>query len=386
MIYLYYFSMFFGLGVLLSYLSVFFLSATTMTESQVTLMMSFVPIIAFFSSNALAYVSDKFKKHKVILRTVMLATIILSLLLIFVVKFDSLILVVIFYITLSFFLNAPGQLTENFALEYSKLKDIPYGRLRLFGSLGFAVAGYVGGILTDSFGLQIIFIVFAVCMFIPFLIVSKLPDIQHEEEEVHVEKEHKGVYKALFVNKAYLAILFASFTVLAATGVISTFFGIYVKDYAGLDLKFLGLIVLVTAGTEIPMMYVSDKLIDRFGAYKILALAAFLNMMRFAAYVLFPYAPVIFFVSLTHGVGYGSAYTAVMHLISENVPTNVRASAISLNATLAMGLGTFFISFIGSRFLDAKTVFALMAFVELFGVLFCLAVSKKETQQLNIQE
>ncbi len=372
--------MFFGLGTLLSYLSVFFLSATSMTESEVTLMMSFVPIIAFFSSNILAFVSDKFKKHKMILRTVMLMTILLSLLLTYIVKFDSVVLVVIFYVALAFFLNTPGQLTENFALEYSSLKKIPYGRLRLFGSLGFAVAGYVAGILTENFGLQIIFIVFAICMFIPFLLIPKLPDITHDA--IEHEKE-TGVYKKLFTNKSYLSILFASFTVLAAIGVISTFFGIYVREYAGLDLKFIGLIVLVTAGTEIPMMYISDKLIDRFGAYRILAVAAFLNMLRFLAYLLFPIAPVIIFVSLTHGVGYGSAYTAIMHLISENVPSNIRASAISMNATLAIGLGTFLISLIGSRILNARTIFALMAVIELIGVVFCIYTATKEKKELQ---
>lgn len=380
MIYLYFFSMFFGLGILISYLSLFFLSATSMTESQVTLMMSFVPIIAFFSSNIFAFVSDKFKKHKAILRTTILATIVLSLLLIFIVRFDSPWIVVVFYIMLSFFLNTPGQLTENFALEYSNIKNIPYGRLRLFGSLGFAVAGFVGGVLTENMGLQIIFVVYAICMFIPFLLVSKLPEIKNDV--VEHEKE-VGVYKTLFSNKSYLAILFASFTVLAAMGVISTFFGIYVREYAGLDLKFLGLMVLVTAGTEIPMMYISDTLIDGFGAYKILAVAALLNMLRFSAYLLFPSAPVIFFVSLTHGVGYGSAYTAIMHLISENVPTKIRASAISMNATLAIGLGAFVISIIGSRLLNARTIFALMAVIELIGVVFCFYIHKKERTKIN---
>ncbi len=378
MIYLYYFSMFFGLGILLSYLSVFFLSATSMTEAQVTLMMTFVPVIAFFSSNVLAFVSDKFRKHKVTLRIVLSSVIVLSLLLLFVVRFNSIVLVVLAYATLAFFLNAPGQLTENFALEYSKLNSIPYGRLRLFGSLGFAVAGYVGGILTDSFGLQIIFVVFAFCMLIPLLLVSKLPNIGHIE---HSSTE--GVYKKLLSNPSYIPILIASFTVLAATGVISTFFGIYVREYANLDLKFLGLIVLITAGTEIPMMYISDKLIDKFGAYKILSVAAFLNMVRFLSYVLFPSAPVILVVSLTHGVGYGSAYTAIMHLISEHVPKDIRASAISLNATLAMGLGSFIISFVGSRYLNAKSVFAMMALVEFLGVIFCVVVSQREKKRLD---
>src|SRR5699024_112462 len=165
-------------------------------------------------------------------------------------------------------------------------------------------------------------------------------------------------YKQLFKNKEFLLIMLCSFLILASIQVTGTFFGLYITEHAGLSLGFLGTTTLISAGTEIPMMFFSNRLIDRFGVYKIIALGAFLNCLRFALYFLFPHSMwIIILVTATHGIGYGATYTAMMHVINEKIPTHIRATAISLNTSLATGVGAFLISFLGSLLFDARSIY-----------------------------
>ena len=373
MVYAYNLIMFFGLGVLLSFMSVFFTTETSLTASQVTMMMSFAPIISFFSTNFFAFISDKTRQHKKVLMTAMVLAIITSITLATVAQYEVVALVILSYVVFSFFMSSPGALSDNFVMQYSNIKNIPYGRIRLFGSLGYAIAGQVAGYLTDSFGLTIIFWVYALCIFIPLIFVPKFPDIEdvddHEEE---VTVESKGIYKNLVQNKPYVATIIVSFFILGSVQATGTFFGLYITQHANLSLTFLGTTILISAGTEIPMMFFSDKLIEKFGAYKILAVSATLNTIRFLAYFFFPVKWVIIAVTLTHGIGYGSAFTSVMHLIGENVSAKVRASAISINTTVAIGLGSFAITFLGSIFLDARSIYVALAVFEFIGLLLCL--------------
>lgn len=382
MFYIYYLAMFFGMGVLFTFLPVYFNTETIMRPEQVTMMMSFAPIVSFISSNIFAYLSDKTRRYKLIISVAMVASITTSLLITFLSKSDTVILIIIGYFLFAFFYPAVGSLSENFTLQFAKIKNMPYGRIRLFGSLGYAIAGQVAGLLTNQFGLVVIFYVFALCTLIPLLIVPSFKEIDVEEEAhdelVDGDVEDTKVYKQLLGNKRFVTIMAVSFLILGSINAMNTFLGIYIISFTEMDLSFLGTLVLLSAGTEIPMMFFSNKLIDKFGVFKILSLSAILNVIRFATYVLFPFKLPIILVTLTHGIGYGAAFTSVMHLIQNNVSVKVRASAISLNQSFAVGIGTFLITFLGSNFFNARSIFGALAVLELIGAVLCIyLISKK---------
>ncbi|HLR92303.1 MAG TPA: MFS transporter, partial [Atopostipes sp.] len=178
MFYIYYLALYFGMGVLFTFQSVFFAEHTPLTAEQVTRMLSFAPIVSFLSQNTFAYISDRTQKHKSVLIFVILGTIAGSLLVSWIASLNNFTLTIIAYFLFAFFYPSLGALSENFTLEYSKINNIPYGRIRLFGSLGFAIAGQVAGIITGRYGLPIIFYVFALCTLIPLLLAPRFSNIE----------------------------------------------------------------------------------------------------------------------------------------------------------------------------------------------------------------
>lgn len=378
MMFLYYFVMFFGLGTFSNYILIYLLDTTSFSEASLTFMMGFAPLVNLLATNLFAYLSDRHQKHKRILQIALFFSIVSIFLLLQISRWEIYLWLAISYYLLMFFTQAPGQLIENFAFEYGALHQISYGRLRLFGSLGYGIAGFLGGFLTETLGLNIIFYIYAISFVIPLFMVPSLPDISNKL----AHKDHQeNLYQTLFGIKEFKDILILSFLILGSLGVMATFFGIYITNYAHLDLKFFGLTILITAGTEIPMMFLSKQLIDKLGPYRLLSLASFLTFIRFLVYAFIPKPFWILLVSFTNGIGYGSSFTAIMYLIEKHIPKAIRSSAISINATVAVGFGTFLITGFGSTFLNARSIFILLAMFQVSASVYAFGLNQKTVKQ-----
>lgn len=373
MILVYYFVLYFGIGIFGSYLTLFFLKHTPLTETQITLVLSFKPFINILSANFFAYVSDRFNKHKLMLFFGFITTIITSFILLYLSVSQDIRIIIFAYFLLSFFISYPPELSDNFALEYGNIHNLPFGRIRLFGSLGYAIAGFIGGRLTGYYGLTIIFYAYGLSLLVPALMVFKLPNISTKED---TKPKAEKIYQRLFQIKEFRYILVLSFLMFGSINAMSTFFSIYIQNYAKLDLAFLGLTMFITASAEIPMMFMSDRLINKYGAYKILSMASFLTFIRFMVYFFLPSKPWIILVSFTHGIGYGGAFTALMHLIKEHIPSDIRASAIGFNSSVAMGLGSFLIVSISSFLFNAHSVFLILSVFQFIAAIFTFRLSQ----------
>lgn len=382
MFYLYYLIFYVGLGILYTFASVYLKANTILTAPQVTMLMAFVPVVSFVSQNVFAYISDKAKQHKLVLALVLLAAAVLSVLVYWNAKTNYLLFLLVLYLVFAFFYTVPMVLSENFALEHAKKKQIPYGKIRLFGSLGYALSGQIANFFIKPLGLSIIFYLYTACMILALLLVFRFPEITAEQKEEDTTLKQENLYRRLLQNKAFLKILLCSFFIIGSTQITTTFFGIYVTDYANLDLNFLGYVTLVSAGTEIPMMFYAHHFIERYGTYKVLALSAIVSGLRFLAYVLMPTGPVILLATATHGIGYGAAISAIMHLINKEIPSHIRAVAISLNNSLAFGIGTFVVSMLGSIFFNAQSVYLCLFALEVIGFLICLPYLHTKKEQV----
>jgi Major Facilitator Superfamily. len=376
-----------GMGMLLPFIAAYFVSNTILQQNQVTMMLSLAPLITVLAQNLFGYLSDKTSKHKLVLMFVLVMTSMASLVLMLTSTFKEAILVILVHLVFVFFNSNPSMLSDNFTLTYAKRNNRQFGRIRLFASLGFAIAGQIAGILTDHFGVRILFFLFASFMLLVTFIVPFFPKME-EEKEVQENNEEaplkENLYSQLLHNKDFVKVVILAFFILSGIGANGTFFGIYVTSYAGLSLSFLGTATLISAGTEIPMMFVADRLIKQFGAYKLLVLAAFLNASRFMVYLLLPYKIPILLVTATQGIGFGIAYTATMYLIYDKVSLKTRATGISMMNSIAFSLGNTMLSLIGSLLLNPRTVYILLFVVEVIGVCFGVYLLKKEKHKKTI--
>jgi PPP family 3-phenylpropionic acid transporter len=131
---------------------------------------------------------------------------------------------------------------------------------------------------------------------------------------------------------------------------INSFLSLYLVDYLQWDA--VGMVWALASVVEIPFLYVSDRLIRRFGAMPILAFTAAAVGIRLLLYVIFPSKAGVIVAQLLHSLCYGLFHPAGIAFIADHVPPRHRAYGMTLYLSLGLGLPTFIGNFIGGFIAD----------------------------------
>ncbi|GHU72322.1 MFS transporter [Spirochaetia bacterium] len=176
-----------------------------------------------------------------------------------------------------------------------------------------------------------------------------------------------GARTSIWSPLLILGLLTIALSRLAMSGALS-FFSLYVVQE--LHWEAIGLLNAIAATSEIPFMFFSKRIIDRFGAMNCLALGCFGMLIRLVLLVLFP-TPAGAAISQTmHSLSYGLFHPAALAFISSCVPPQKRALGMSLYLAIGGTLpgllgsisGGFIVDHLGYRALFSSfTVFAVLS-------------------------
>lgn len=147
---------------------------------------------------------------------------------------------------------------------------------------------------------------------------------------------------------------------------IASFFSLYVVEELKWDA--VGLMWAVSAGSEIPLMFLSALAIRRFGAPRLLAFSIAAVALRLAVYALFPSPAGAVSGQLLHSLCYGLFHPAAVAFVATHVPPERRAVGLSMYLSLGVGLPTFLGSSLGGFIVDAAGYRVLFASYILFAV------------------
>jgi PPP family 3-phenylpropionic acid transporter len=148
---------------------------------------------------------------------------------------------------------------------------------------------------------------------------------------------------------------------------INSFLSLYLVNYLHWDA--VGMVWALASVVEIPFLYVSNRLIRRFGAMPILAFTTAAVGIRLLLYVLFPSKAGVIAAQLLHSLCYGLFHPAAISFIADRVPPRHRAYGITLYLSLGLGLPTFIGNFIGGFIADHGGYPLLFGSFSVFAVL-----------------
>jgi PPP family 3-phenylpropionic acid transporter len=150
---------------------------------------------------------------------------------------------------------------------------------------------------------------------------------------------------------------------------INGFFSLFLVEYMHWDV--VGYMSALAALSEAPFMYISYKLINRFGALRILVVAALFVSIRLALYALFPVKPGVIAAHLLHSLCYGTFHPAAVAFVASCVPPERRALGMTLYLSLGSGLPTLIGNIIGGYIIEHlgfRVLFGSYAFVPLIAI------------------
>ena len=179
----------------------------------------------------------------------------------------------------------------------------------------------------------------------------------------------KSIWTPLFI----LGLVFIGLNRLAMAPAYS-FLPLFVIEYMHWDA--VGLLWALACAAEIPFLYISSRIIRRFGAMPILAFTSVMVALRLALYAIFPLKAGVIVAQLLHSFCFGLFHPAAVAFISRCVPTEQRSFGMTLYlslgaaAPLMLGnfIGGFIVDYAGYRFLFGSfTVFALLSLAVYFA-------------------
>jgi PPP family 3-phenylpropionic acid transporter len=267
------------------------------------------------------------------LRIAVIGSASILLVLAYILNFWILIFIILF---LMLFHHPLGPLTDALAVQFSESdKKYNYGNLRMWGSLGWAVASIIGGYLFIRFDLKFAFtlsgLLFITCLL--FLQTPKAPTAKLYHPHFQQIK-----IRELTKNKALFFFIFILFVYGIACSPVNAYINLYF-DELGADNYTIGLAYAIQAITETPFFLIGNYLLKRLGSRKIIVLSMFVMVIRLFMYALIPNITIGLLMGALQGITLSFFLVGVVDFLHKQLPAGRHATAQSILWALYFGLG-----------------------------------------------
>ena len=252
-------------------------------------------------------------------------------------------------------------------------RAIPYGELRLWGSIGFALSGLIYGQVGRSLGLQSLFPGYALLMALALPVAWQM--VKREPPPARTAMDRP---LALLKNRTLA--LFLLVAALAAIGISGGYLFLYVfLGTLGAGAGLIGAVSAVGALTEVPFMIWGGSLIKRWGARAIFAAGMALIALSWGFYAVLRTPALAPLIQLLSGAGMGLLWPAGVTYVAREAPAGRDATAQSLlNATM-YGVAPLIATQLAGGVFDAsgpRAVLGVSAAAMVAGVLLFLLVRR----------
>ncbi len=249
-----------------------YLKSLAFSAFQIGVLMSLYQVARIFMPNAWGWLADRTGKSVRIVQLTTLATLVLYLGVFAGTGFYWLFAVIGL---MCIFWSAPMPLLESVTLGHLGAAASSYGRIRLWGSIGFIVTVIGLGYWLDYSSIHSLLWVIFWLLAATLLVTLWLPGVSIP----HHESAQASVWQILR-RPEVAAFLAACFLMAAAHGVYNTFYSIYLVDH-GYSKTVVGLLWATGVIGEVLIFLAMSKLTHRFGLRRILLASFALAVVRF---------------------------------------------------------------------------------------------------------
>lgn len=230
-------------------------------------------------------------------------------------------------------------------------QDIQYGRIRLMGSVGYAVMALLGGIIIKSLGINSGFFIYSFIILIGAVQVYKI-DFQGNSSKNKVTLTD---VTSLLKDRRFLLLMIAILINNISFGSNNSYISLLIQATGG-DVSILGLLGFTLAISELPTLFFGRKLLKKYGELNIFNLGVFLFAIRyFLSSICTSYIWVIV-IQAMQGITFSLFLIASLQYLSKITPPSIRTSAMTFY-TAVCGIGAFIGNISGGIFLEHISIF-----------------------------
>jgi len=320
-----YFFQYFALGVFLPFLSIYF-RGIGFSGVQIGSITAAGALMAIVGPPIFGVLSDRSHRHKQIVLMLMMGCVILFGLLPFLRTHLVVVGVFALFNMASVSLN---PLMDTITLH----STIPFGKIRLWGSVGFAVAAYITGFIIERSSSRIIFPLYIGAILLAMTMVLMLKVEIQKKDLLHLKEIGQ-----LLLNRRFLVFALYSLIVSGTIMAHNIYFGLMFKEVGGKE-SMIGLAFLLFALSEAPVMQATPYLIKRYGLWKLMMAAPIIAVIRWLLHGIIPNPAGQLAIFFLQGLSYGPYFIGSMEYLHRRTPLHLKTTAMTLNRSIGFGLG-----------------------------------------------
>ena len=226
-----------------------------------------------------------------------------------------------------------GESATVHALFKDNSFDKRYGRLRLWGSIGFIAMVLVAGELFQRKGIEL----YPIVGLIALTLLALMTFLLHEPK-MERRKMVKGELLFVLFNPDVRWFLLSGFFMIFAHAALYVFYSLYLSNL-GYNKFQIGLFWALGVFAEVIFFYFQSKVLSRLDAEVVLQASFGVGIVRFALIALYPITPVLIFAQILHAGTFAAHHSAGTKLLQRWFTGPLQARGQALMATISYGLG-----------------------------------------------
>lgn len=268
---------------------------------------------------------------------------------------DSLITITIGYSFVLTLINGTNPVMEKIASS----SPYQYGKIRIWGTIGYAIGSWLAGIIYQWISPASIFVCFVITMI--FCIIGLLGT--QTPDDLAQEKEEKTKTSTLLHNHQYLYYLIIAAIFQGITNMANTYIpAMFQND--GLPVDLVSTILSFAVLCEAPLVLFSNRFMDKLANKKLLIIAYTMISIQFLCYAFNVWLPLKILVTLLTKHPSGMLFIMInLKIISTLVPKEHQMTALAFVQTLR-NLSSIVFQNIAGQILDVSS----------YQVLFTLSI------------
>ena len=313
--------------------------------TQIGILAGLTPLVTMVSAPFWTGLADQTRRHRLIMSVALCMSVAILIVLPGFSAFAPMLLLIILF---NAFYAPVSSFTDSATMVMLGDKKELYGRIRLGGTFGFAIAASIAGAYVQNYGIRYAFWGGALLLSLALLVSQKLVFGQ-----AHMGASIKQGLRTLLVDKRWILFLTLALAGGFALAANNSYFLPYMKELGTAE-SLMGVILTIGVLSEIPVLFFGNRLLERFTANGLLLLAMIISGVRLVLLAVVRTPEAALLLQLVNGLTFPAMWIAGVAYADQYAPPGMSATAQGLFGAMVFGLGLAVGGFVGGPLLESR--------------------------------
>lgn len=375
---MFYLLMYLGMGTFMPFMSLF-LNERGFDGRQIGIILAAGSLAGIMAQPVFGFINDASRDYRTLLKVSLFLSSIVVLGYFF---SESLVPMVITAVLFSFVNTPTAPIIDSIAVDSGPAFGFSYGQVRVWGAIGFSSITAMAGYVFESIGFKYISMGYALFALLMFLMIFTFPKIERTKRSPILGEG--GIGTVIF-NWHFILFVVICMMVSVTRTMNFSYFSIYFKElHYPVDL--VGWNFTIAAAVEIPLFWLSSKVIRRLGLFPMLIFGTCAYAVK---YIIMGFAPpfgVILGLQALDGLGFAFYMSSVVEIVNLMAPKHAKATSQTVFAA-ASGIAGIVANLAGGLIVDIKGpkfLFLLIGGIAVIAVVLFILFPGKQNYQKDM--